>query len=176
MQTKRFTLLAGLIALAMHTGAGASPRSDSYYDYADVISAQQLYRTVRIDRPVRECWDEAVYMEDRRYNSHTPVILGGVVGGLLGHELGRKGSHGGLATAAGTVLGASIGRDARQRNRGGRYQTVERCETRHESHEEERADGYRVTYRYQGQEYVARTETDPGDRFRVRVAVSPAEK
>jgi len=35
--------------------------------------------------------------------------------------------------------------------------------------------GYDVEYRYRGEIYMARTSTDPGDRLRVRVSVTPAE-
>ncbi len=44
------------------------------------------------------------------YRSATPMILGGIVGGLIGHEMG-KGRGKDVATAAGVILGGSIGRD-----------------------------------------------------------------
>ncbi len=43
-------------------------------------------------------------------------------------------------------------------------QTVERCETVYQSHEEERIMGYQVTYRYNDQDYSIRTDTDPHGR------------
>jgi uncharacterized protein YcfJ len=39
---------------------------------------------------------------------------------------------------------------------------------------EQRIDGYRVTYVYQGREYSTRMPYDPGDRVRIRVDVIPA--
>ena len=59
-------------------------------------------------------------------------------------------------------------------NRDAWVEIVERCETRSEVREEERIDGYRVTYEYNGRVYTTRTKRDPGDELRVRVAVSPA--
>ena len=54
---------------------------------------------------------------------------------------------------------------------------VQRCETRYQDDWEERVDGYRVTYQYQGRRQVTVTELPyrPGDRIRVRVAVTPAD-
>ena len=102
------TLCGSLLGLIMATTATATPHTKSYYDYAEVTAVEPLYRTVRVSQPIRECRDESVYVNDSRYRSHTPVILGGVIGGLLGHELGRKGHHSGLATAAGTVHRKSV--------------------------------------------------------------------
>lgn len=147
---------------------------DSYYVDARVVHVEPMYRTVRVEEPRRECWDEDVYVERPRYRSHTGTILGGIVGGVLGHELGGR-HHEGIATAAGTVLGASVGRDMSNRRAGddGYYSTRERCEVRREYTSEQRIDGYRVTYAYDGREHVTITDYDPGNRIRVRVAVQP---
>jgi uncharacterized protein YcfJ len=40
---------------------------------------------------------------------------------------------------------------------------------------EERTDGYRVTYVYNGRKGVTELPYRPGDRIRVRVDVTPAE-
>jgi uncharacterized protein YcfJ len=40
---------------------------------------------------------------------------------------------------------------------------------------EERIDGYRVVYQFQGQKYATRMPYDPGRELRVRVDVRPAE-
>lgn len=42
-------------------------------------------------------------------------------------------------------------------------------------YEQRRIVGYDVEYRYRGEIYMARTGSDPGDRLRVRVSVTPAE-
>jgi uncharacterized protein YcfJ len=51
---------------------------------------------------------------------------------------------------------------------------VQRCETREEVREEERIEGYEVTYLYNGREYTTRTRNDPGSRLRVRISVDAA--
>ena len=53
--------------------------------------------------------------------------------------------------------------------------TVQRCETRYRDEWQERIDGYRVTYVYNGRRQVTEMPNRPGDRIRVRVDVSPAE-
>lgn len=158
------TLLGGTSAWAGH--------EDRHGAWAKVLHVEPQYRLVRVAEPRRECWDEEVYVERPARRSHTPVILGGIVGGVLGHELG--GHHHGVATAAGTLLGASVGRDLSRRRGGeGYYETREHCRTTHVYHDEERVDGYRVTYRYGGRTYVTHTDYDPGERIRVDVAVRP---
>jgi uncharacterized protein YcfJ len=52
---------------------------------------------------------------------------------------------------------------------------VQRCETRYHDEWQERTDGYRVTYMYNGRRQVTELPYRPGDRIRVRVDVSPAE-
>jgi uncharacterized protein YcfJ len=175
MKLARLLLILPLFAgCASNAAAGYRGDRERYFVDARVVHVEPLYRTVRVEQPRRECWDEEVYVERPGYSSHTGTILGGIVGGVLGHELGGR-SHHGLATAAGTVLGASVGRDLSHR-RGGRegyYSTRERCDVRHEYTSEERLDGYRVTYTYAGREHVTITDYDPGNRIRVRVAVAP---
>ena len=51
---------------------------------------------------------------------------------------------------------------------------VERCSERIEQSYEERIDGYDVEYEYGGQVFHTRLPYDPGERIRVRVAVTPA--
>jgi uncharacterized protein YcfJ len=43
----------------------------------------------------------------------------------------------------------------------------------HQTHEEERIDGYHVTYRYKGEIFTTRLPYDPGDRLKVQVSVTP---
>lgn len=174
MNTARLLLLVPMFAgCASNAVADHRGYPQRYYVDAPVTRVEPMYRTVRVEQPQRECWDEEVYVERSAYQSHTGTILGGIVGGVLGHELG--GDHHGLATAAGTVLGASIGRDmgARHRADDGYYASRERCAVRHEYTSHQRIDGYRVTYSYAGREHETITDYDPGDYIRVRVAVQP---
>ena len=50
----------------------------------------------------------------------------------------------------------------------------ERCETHVEYSEEERFEGYDVTYVYGGQTYSTRTADDPGEQIRVWISIRPA--
>jgi uncharacterized protein YcfJ len=160
-------------------------RDGAEYDYARVVDVQPLVTRVRVSSPQRECWDETRY-DDRGYgNGPLPrssaggAILGGVIGAVIGHQIGH-GRGRDAATAAGAVVGAAVGSKQAER-RGGyaavppREYTVQRCETRYHDEWEERTDGYRVTYVYNGRRQVTELPYRPGERIRVRVDVRPAE-
>jgi uncharacterized protein YcfJ len=165
---------------------GSYPGSyDGAYDYARVVDVQPLVTRVRVTTPQRECWDETRY--DERGSGTGPLprssaggaVLGAVIGGVLGHQIG-SGRGRDAATAAGVVIGAAVGSKQAQR-RGGyaavppREYSVQRCETRYRESWDERTEGYRVTYVYNGRRQVTQLPYRPGDRIRVRVDVSPAE-
>ena len=85
-------------------------------------------------------------------------------------------------TALGALMGAAIASDRAQRRAGyhGASQevrpvTVERCQTTTERFEEERLEGYRVTYEYQGRSYTMRTREHPGEQVKLRVQVAPVQ-
>jgi uncharacterized protein YcfJ len=157
------------------------------YDYAQVTHVEPRYRQVRISVPRQECYTETRYVPDRPYAGDRPaaggMILGGLIGAVIGHQFGH-GHERGLGTVAGAVVGSAIGHDAAQRRdddgddrgyggRGGRPVESERCETRYSERMEQRIDGYCVSYRYNGRNYQTNLPYDPGERLRVRVAVSP---
>ncbi|MFP6682277.1 MAG: glycine zipper 2TM domain-containing protein, partial [Gammaproteobacteria bacterium] len=105
-------------------------------------------------------------------------IVGGIIGAVVGNQFG-SGSGRDWATVAGTTLGASIGSDYNNRRHytaGRSYTTNERsCRIVRDHQQEERADGYLVTYTYNGRRYKTRTENHPGDRIKVRLDVTPVE-
>ncbi|MFM7067163.1 MAG: glycine zipper 2TM domain-containing protein [Gammaproteobacteria bacterium] len=157
---------------------------DTSYEEARVISAEPILREVRREVPVRECWDEtrAVGGYDPRNGTAGGAILGGLIGGAVGNQIG-KGDGRRAATVAGAIIGAAVGHDVAEQKRAAegrlpsvREEVVQRCDTRYETQIEERRDGYRVTYEYQGRTYQTRLPYDPGERLRIRVAVSPAER
>ena len=155
-------------------------RYDGGYDYARVVDVQPLVTRVRVSSPQRECWDET-RIDDRGHggprSSAGGAILGAVIGGVIGSQVG-SGRGRDAATAAGAVIGAGIGHRQAQRNAHApppREYTVQRCDTRYSDHWEERIDGYKVTYVYNGRRQVTELPYKPGDRIRVRVDVSPAE-
>ena len=156
------------------------PEAGSSFTYAPVIKVEPLVRYVRVETPIRECWDEEEYYPARRHGPGVTAatIVGGIIGGVIGHQFG-SGRGQDAMTVVGTLAGSAIaGERARARQARGPHEThsrtVERCNTRYETHEEERIDGYRVTYEYNGQIYTTHMDRDPGKQIKVRVSVSPA--
>lgn len=147
----------------------------SWYAWAEVLEVKPVVKIVRLSEPQEHCWHETVRHEGYGYRSHTPLLLGGILGGVIGHQFG-SGRGNDVMTVAGTLLGASIGRDAAYRHQAGArpfYTTERRCELTEAVREEERLEGYEVRYRLDGREFVTRTPTPPGPRLRVRVHVEP---
>lgn len=158
-----------------HRGA-----SHSEYDYARVVDVDPIVRQVRVETPRRECWDDVRYVQSRPHISDGAVggrtLLGAAIGGVIGHQFG-SGRGRDAATVAGALIGAGVGYDsaAKRAAHGVREEVVQRCDVRYEHDYEERIDGYRVTYEYNGRQYSTQLPYDPGDRIRVRVAIAPAE-
>lgn len=150
------------------------------YDYAPVVRAEPIVRQVRIETPRRECWDDVRTVSADPHISEPAVggrtLLGGIIGGVIGHQFG-SGSGRDAATIAGAAIGAGVGYDSARRAYGTRTteEVVQRCEVRYHDEYEERIEGYRVTYEYNGRQYTTRMPYDPGSQIRVRVAVAPAE-
>jgi uncharacterized protein YcfJ len=176
-------VLAGVIGVTGVALASPPPYSNSHYsrasteyDYAPVTRVEPIVRQVRIETPRRECYDDIRYVESPNPNVGAQTVLGGIIGGVIGHQIGH--GHGNdFATIAGATVGAAVGYSNASRRYGpqAREETVERCDVRYEHTTEERIDGYRVTYEYNGREYTTRLPYDPGERIKVRVAVAPAE-
>lgn len=163
-----------LVAVAMVTHAESG---QGIIDEATVLKAEPIYRTVRINEPVEECWEEQVQVPaSSGYESHTPKIVGALVGAAVGNEFG-KGRGKDLATVAGAVLGGSIGRDVQANSRSNNNRVVyeQHCETVDRYRTEERLVGYDVTYRYHDNVFYAFTDHDPGQVITVSVSVQPAE-
>lgn len=178
-----------LVGLSVTTAALAAPppwsnarsnRVADDYDYAPVVRAEPIVRQVRVETPRRECWDDVRTVESRPHISDPAVggrtLLGGIIGGVIGHQFG-SGRGQDAATIAGAAIGAGVGYDSARRAQGATttQEVVQRCEVRYDDQYEERIEGYRVTYEYNGREYTTRMPYDPGSKIRVRVAVSPAE-
>lgn len=182
-------LLGGQAAFADH-GNGrwqAQPPAGRYsdYDYARVIDVDPIVRHVRVTVPKRECWTETRYEEVQTpsggygapRSSAGSMILGGIIGAAIGNQIGR-GDGRRAATVAGAVIGSAIGHDTAERRNGpvvteSRPYDAERCEVRYDDTYEDRVDGYRVTYEYNGRRQTIQLPYDPGDRIRVRVDVRP---
>ena len=158
--------------------AGSSALAETTFEYAQVIESQPIYQVVKVSTPEQQCWEEelAVDRVSERNRSYTPLLVSTLIGGAIGNAVGHNKSNQQVGAVLGAMLGHSIGRDIiRQSDRPDvrEYQTVQRCDTVYQQHEEERLVGYDVTYLFNGEEFSIRTESDPGDRIRLRVSVQP---
>ncbi len=155
---------------------------DGYLDYARVLRVKPVYRHVRVSIPRRECWNE-----ERRYrvpvqagHSGSREVIGGLIGGALGSRLGKgKGRMVGAVTGA--IIGSKLARDTDPNHHYAPRERVVRevervCRRRVSTRDEERFDGYLVTYRYRGIVRTTRMSYRPGRRIRVRVRVEPVEE
>lgn len=159
------------------TGAGYG-RESVNYGYADVLRVDPIYETVRFREPREECYDEPVRVRERGGGDPTGgTVLGAIIGGVVGNQVG-SGDGRKAATAAGAVIGGAIGRNV-DRNNGGPDRVYEgserRCRVVDVEREDRRIAGYDVEYRYKGDVFVSRLDYDPGNKLRVRVAISPAD-
>lgn len=172
--------LAGAVSAKASDFGKQRGRSAEVYDYARVLSAEPNMRYVKVTVPVQECWDDVEYYSvDRRpAGIGGSTLFGAVVGGVIGHQLG-SGRGNDVATAVGSILGAALGNSAAARAnanyRSAEYtRPVRRCQTRYEARDEQRINGYRVIYAYNGRKYATDMPYDPGQRLRIRVDVRPA--
>lgn len=180
--TRTVVTLGSLLAMAGTSYAGHEPvgmntsAREQFSVNAKVLNVEPLIRIVQVTTPQEVCWNEPVRYQAHGYESNTPKVLGGILGGAFGNKFGG-GSGKKIMTAAGILLGASVGRDVAHQNsyRGPDQVSYERvCEIEQVTHEEERSDGYRVTYEYGGRQFVTYTQNAPGDYIRLHVLVEPA--
>ncbi len=177
---KRSAIVTGAVLGVMVSGL---TQAGTHYERARVVDVQPLYKTVSYTVPVEQCHEERVayHQPYHRRASATGPILGAIIGGAVGNAVGHSSTNKKVGTVVGAVLGGSIGADVARHQRRQyhseevRYRTEEVCRVSSEVREEERADGYRVSYVFGGETYTTRMNRDPGDSIRVRVRVSPAE-
>jgi uncharacterized protein YcfJ len=164
-------------ALAAAVIGSTSAQAQTSYHEARVLESTPIYRVVETSVPTRQCWEEEVVRSSSRhhYRSHTPGLLGAVIGGAIGNSLGHHNTSRKVGTVVGAVLGGSIARDIQTSNRDSvvRLETVERCETVTNYEQREKLVGYDVLYSYNGEDYKVRMPDDPGATVRVRVNVEP---
>jgi uncharacterized protein YcfJ len=165
-------LLASAPALAQDAPP-PPPSANTHYGWADVLRVDPIYRTVSVEHPHQQCYDQPVQREDTRGRT-AGTVIGAIVGGVLGNTIG-KGDGRRAATVAGAVAGGAIGNKVGSRGDTIEQGTVTRCQNVSEVHQERRIVAYSVEYRYRGDIYVSRLPYDPGDRLRVQVSVSPVE-
>jgi uncharacterized protein YcfJ len=171
--------MKGITALALLSlVTGLAQAGGDHFLEVPVLDVRPEYRLERTPIEREICWEEDRYVRvDRGRRSRTGTIFGAIIGGVIGNQFG-SGNGRRAATVAGAALGGSIGRDVDRQHRGPdayRPVTQERCRIERDVQESTVADGYRVTYEYGGRLYHTRTRQHPGERLRIRVAVSPAE-
>lgn len=170
---KRVALLA--LAVTGAFAAQAQPQGPSFVDRARVQEVQPQYESVQVPR--QECSSQWVQdAPTATGGGYGGAIIGGVAGGLLGNQVG-KGHGREAATAAGAVIGALAG--DRIANNQPQYvqappREVRSCRTVYDV--QQRVNGYRVTYEYQGQHYTTVLRNDPGRTLPVRVSVTPLDE
>lgn len=177
LSTISIAILAGLSASVAN--AGNYYNEHSYSDTAKVTHVQPVYKTVRVSTPERECWNEPRHYKKHyrqsQHNSYTPAIAGGIIGGVIGNQFGG-GSGKKALTVAGALLGGSLGNDYNNHTKHYRDDGYrgEQCRVTNRYRQEQRIDGYRVTYRYNGKSYTTHMDHDPGRRIPVNVSVTPS--
>lgn len=145
----------------------------------------------------QECWNEQtngyeggyyrdsdgrLYREGQDHTNTGGMLIGALVGGALGNTVG-KGDGRTAATIGGAVIGGAIGahvdndQDYEYRDNGG---VVRRCRTvvttvDNGPPDERGPRGYRVSYVYAGQTYVAFMDERPGRWIPVTVDVRPQD-
>jgi uncharacterized protein YcfJ len=177
IKTALATAVCGLLISATPALAYHGDDDNDAWAYARVVSAEPIYREVRVREPRQVCEDVPV-VERTTYRGHSDpgqVLVGAIIGGVIGHQFGG-GRGNDAATAAGAFIGASHAAD---RSYSGRRvverEVIEtRCETVRTARYEDRLEGYDVTYKYRGRLYHTRTASHPGRSIKVRVSVTPA--
>ncbi|WP_444944693.1 glycine zipper 2TM domain-containing protein [Microbulbifer sp. ZKSA006] len=171
--------VAALVGLSSTANAGPQGYAADGYDYARVTEVIPVYTDVQVITPTTQCRDEQVAY--RAPTSPAGTVVGGLIGAAIGNNLGDHGHRGrhhshhrGGATVAGALVGALVGNQISRANAPVHYATESRCQVVDQYSTRRELVGYDVRYRYNGQVYLTRTDHHPGDRIRVRVAVSPA--
>jgi uncharacterized protein YcfJ len=165
-------LLGASVALADDGDRGRG-RGKAYGHYrhagpalvsARVVDVEPLVRHVTVNRPREECWDEIVREPVRRYGVAGQTAAGSVVGAAIGRQFG-SGNDRDVLTVLGAVAGGAVARQRALRNGAGgvRDVAVQRCEVVNDRVTEQIVDGYLVTYRLDGRNYTMQTDRHPGD-------------
>ena len=177
--------LAFAALVAAFVGISSKASADDYryrhagdgYDFARVTEVVPVYTDIQVREPRTQCWDQQVAY--RQPGSPAGAVIGGLIGAAIGNKAGGHGRHyrrhhRGSSTVAGAAVGALLGNEISRANAPTQYVTEQRCQVVDELVTRRELVGYDVRYRYNGRDYLTRTDEHPGDRIRVRVDVSPA--
>jgi uncharacterized protein YcfJ len=152
------------------------PEEAVSFGFADVLRSDPIFETVQEASPREVCADVSTERSRRYDNTNTGTIVGAIVGAALGNQVGG-GDGRRAATVAGAVVGGAVGRevDASDNPQGVERSVHSECQVVDRYVERKQVVGYDVQYRYRGEVYSSRMDYDPGEKLRVRVAISPAE-
>jgi len=169
-------LVTLILGFGLVTASGVSPADGGFFVKARVVDASPIYETIQVSYPEERCWNERVRHTRQGYGrSYTPAIAGAIIGGVAGNQF-SKGSKRNVLTAAGALLGASLGRDFTRPAGRSSYVTTERhCEVVDRYEEQDQLVGYDISYRYNGRIFTTRTDAHPGKFIRVKVQVEPTQ-
>jgi uncharacterized protein YcfJ len=157
MKMKNIAFLFGLASISGSVSAA------DFVDTAQVISSTPIYEHITEQR--RECTTETVAVTPE--HSVAGAVVGGVAGAAIGSQIGQ-GTGKDVATIAGGIAGAMTGDRIATKDEP-RTQQVERC--RDVPVGTDVVTGYRVIYRYNGQDVTTTLPYQPGSTVRVRVNV-----
>ncbi|WP_288130460.1 hypothetical protein [Microbulbifer sp.] len=182
------SLVAVLVGFSATSAAGESGyyEGNDGYDYAIVTAVTPVYNDIQVVEPRTQCWDQPV-----TYQQASPA--GAIIGGLIGAAVGRNAAKGhrhhrryhrhhyrrynrgrkAAGTVAGAAVGAVIGGVISRSAAPVQHGTQQHCQVVEEVTRRRELVGYDVNYRYNGQEFLTRTDRHPGDKIRVRVDVTP---
>lgn len=175
----KFILPTILVSLTLSPGSWAKHHSHEKANWAKVTHVEPITRTIEHRIPQQQCWNDQVrYQGGTEGRSYTGTILGGIIGGAIGNKVGHNKSNKKIGSVVGAVLGASVGYDISNRGyadsgSGVSYHSERHCQVRDEIRYEEQVVGYRVWYRYRGDEYQTRMNYHPGKKIKVQVNVDP---
>ena len=117
----------------------------------------------------QECWNPRAghYEEVRDPEDHKDknniagTVIGGVLGGVLGHQVG-SGRGNTAATVGGAALGAYAGNRVQNNRNDDNQPDLDKSRCRVVGADSGNVSAYDVRYTWQGREYVARMDHDPG--------------
>jgi uncharacterized protein YcfJ len=175
-------LIAGMlfVGLALAQDHPAAVPEATRYGWADVLRVDPVYEASGQAIPYEDCYEEQVIepasAEVDNGKRTGATVLGAIIGGIIGNRFG-KGDGRKVTTAAGVVAGGVVGNNLAggQPAHAPKYTTRRHCPGDDVTNASRRVVAYDVEYRYRGEIYTSRMSSDPGDRMRVRVSVTPAE-
>lgn len=159
--------VGGIAMVVLAAGGVTGYKTLTQPKFADVLQVREV--TEAVVTPHERCEDiqvrhEAPVQDQQRIAGS---VAGGLAGGLLGHAVGG-GTGKTLATIAGAAAGGYAGNRVQKnlQERDTVVTTEHRCRT--VSEKSHKVVGYDVTYRFEGNEGVARTSFKPGATLPVK--------